>query len=85
MLNDINGFHVAPEHVADAIAAASDGPVPEGGVGGGTGMICHDFMGGIGTASRVLRQDPAPPPAGSGSIIIIVGTDAPLCRCSAIA
>jgi Peptidase family S58 len=56
MLNDINGFHVAPEHVTDALAAASGGPVPEGGVGGGTGMICHDFKGGIGTASRVLPQ-----------------------------
>jgi D-aminopeptidase len=119
MLNDINGFHVVPEHVADAIAAASDGPVPEGGVGGGTGMICHGFKGGIGTASRVLRQEhggftvgvlvqanhgrrerfavngapvghaigydefpkpsePGAPPAGSGSIIVIVATDAPL-------
>ena len=40
-LNDLNGFHVRPEHVHDALAAASDGPVAEGNVGGGTGMICH--------------------------------------------
>jgi D-aminopeptidase len=53
MLNDINGFHVGPAHVQRAIAAASAGPVPEGGVGSGTGMICHGFKGGIGTASRV--------------------------------
>jgi D-aminopeptidase len=119
MLNDINGFHVAPEHVSDAVAAASDGPVAEGGVGSGTGMICHDFKGGIGTASRVLPQEqggftvgvlvqanhgrrerfavngapvgrvigydefpepsePGAPPPGSGSIIIIIATDAPL-------
>ncbi|MBS1672738.1 MAG: P1 family peptidase [Actinobacteria bacterium] len=53
-LNDINGFHVRPEHVHEAIAAASAGPVAEGSVGGGTGMICHGFKGGIGTASRVV-------------------------------
>jgi D-aminopeptidase len=51
-LNDINGFHVRPEHVDAALAAAARGPVAEGGVGGGTGMICHEFKGGIGTASR---------------------------------
>ncbi len=51
-LNDINGFHVKQAHVDAAIASASGGPVPEGNVGGGTGMICHDFKGGIGTASR---------------------------------
>lgn len=51
-LNDINGFHVRAEHVAAALAAARDGPVPEGNVGGGTGMICHELKGGIGTASR---------------------------------
>jgi D-aminopeptidase len=51
-LNDINGFHVRPEHVHAALAAAADGPVAEGNVGGGTGMICHEFKGGIGTASR---------------------------------
>jgi D-aminopeptidase len=55
-LNDINGMHVNPEHVWDALDEASDGPVPEGCVGGGTGMICHEFKGGIGTASRVLSE-----------------------------
>ena len=51
-LNDINGFHVRPEHVHAALAGARSGPVDEGNVGGGTGMICHEFKGGIGTASR---------------------------------
>lgn len=123
LLNDMNGFHVRAEHLHQAIAAAADGPVAEGGVGGGTGMVCHEFKGGIGTASRVLdsavggyivgvlvqanygrrswlRVDgvrvgeaipltevPSPydqvarakaPPAGSGSIIVVVATDAPL-------
>jgi D-aminopeptidase len=54
-LNDINGFHVRPEHVHAALASAADGPVPEGNVGGGTGMICHELKGGIGTASRVVE------------------------------
>jgi len=54
MLNDINGQHVRPEHVDEALAKASGGPVEEGAVGGGTGMICHGFKGGIGTASRVI-------------------------------
>lgn len=54
-LNDINGFHVKREHVYEAISNASSGPVAEGCVGGGTGMICHDFKGGIGTASRVVE------------------------------
>ncbi len=53
-LNDVNGFHVKQEHVFQAIESAHTGPVEEGNVGGGTGMICHDFKGGIGTASRVL-------------------------------
>jgi len=52
MLNDINGFHVRAQHVEAAIAGATDGPVQEGSVGGGTGMTCHGFKGGIGTASR---------------------------------
>jgi D-aminopeptidase len=54
LLNDINGLHVKPEHVAQAIASAQSGPLAEGNVGSGTGMICHDFKGGIGTASRVV-------------------------------
>jgi D-aminopeptidase len=55
-LNDINGFHVCEEHVFAAIEAAADGPVDEGNVGGGTGMICHEFKGGIGTASRRTKD-----------------------------
>ncbi len=51
-LNDINGFHVKPEHVAEALNSARGGPVAEGNVGGGTGMVCYGFKGGIGTASR---------------------------------
>lgn len=119
VLNDINGQHVKAEHVAQALASASSGPVAEGGVGSGTGMICHGFKGGIGTASRVVPEaaggytvgvlvqanhgrrerlqvcgvpvgaaipasevpEPAVggfPPEGSGSIIVIVATNAPL-------
>jgi len=116
-LNDINGFHVKPEHVAAALDGAAAGPVAEGNVGGGTGMVCHEFKGGIGTASRVvdvlgssytvgvlvqanyglreqlriagvpvgrhLREhriysEPNPDAAGTGSIIVVVATDAPL-------
>ncbi len=53
-LNDINGFHVKPEDAFHALDSAHSGPVEEGNVGGGTGMICNEFKGGIGTASRVL-------------------------------
>jgi len=113
-LNDINGFHVKPKHVASALAGARDGPVEEGAVGGGTGMVCHGFKGGIGTASRVVEDgwmvgvlvqanhgrrarlrvngapvgdrvdaDQVPLPerdwdGGSGSIIVLIATDAPL-------
>lgn len=120
-LNDINGQHVTAEHVREALASAKAGPVEEGSVGGGTGMVCHEFKGGIGTASRripeseggwtvgalvqtnygrrrTLRVDGAPVgrvlstdlipspyetredtlPAGAGSIIVILATDAPL-------
>ena len=120
-LNDINGQHVGPEHVRESIRNAAAGPVLEGSVGGGTGMICHEFKGGIGTASRrvpdegggwtvgalvqanygsrsTLRVDglpvgrlltkervPSPfddeeteQPPGTGSIIVILATDAPL-------
>lgn len=56
-LNDINGFHVKPEHVAQALRDARDGEVAEGNVGGGTGMVCHEFKCGIGTASRRARVD----------------------------
>ncbi len=125
LLNDIDGFHVTMDHVDEALGAARDGAVDEGNVGGGTGMVCHEFKGGIGTASRVtdealggwtvgvlvqanygrrewLRVDGVPvgdgipveevpspynpddedlppaPPAGSGSIIVVIATDAPL-------
>jgi D-aminopeptidase len=125
-LNDVNGFHVRPEHLFAALDSAADGPVPEGGVGGGTGMVCHEFKGGTGTASRRLpaamggwavgalvqanhgarerlsvdgvpvgleisrAQVPSPwddervighggsPAPGSGSIIVVLATDAPL-------
>jgi L-aminopeptidase/D-esterase-like protein len=52
-LNDIDGFHVKPEHVFAALDGAQGGAVKEGNVGGGTGMVCHGFKGGSGTASRV--------------------------------
>lgn len=117
-LNDINGFHVGPEHVAKALAGAKGGPVAEGNVGGGTGMVCHEFKCGIGTASRRVKSDaggdytvgvlvqanygvrdplriagapvgqylrddmiysqPPAPRGDTGSIIIVVATDAPL-------
>src|SRR5256885_10998290 len=53
-LNDINGFHVKPEHAFHAIDSAHSGAVEEGAVGGGTGMVCNGFKGGIGTSSRKL-------------------------------
>ena len=110
-LNDINGFHVKPEHVFHALDSAHGGPVEEGNVGGGTGMICNEFKGGIGTSSRVLDAKQggytvgvlvqcnygersqlriAGVPVGreisegtfrwsdTGSIIIVVATDAPV-------
>ncbi len=56
LLNDINGMHIKPEHVTQALATAAAGPVAEGNVGGGTGMICHEFKGGTGTSSRVINS-----------------------------
>ncbi len=56
-LNDISGLHVTAEHAIEAIESATDGPVAEGSVGGGTGMRCYGFKAGIGTASRVLPAD----------------------------
>ena len=53
-LNDINGFHVKPEDVWHALDTAHGGAIDEGSVGGGTGMICYEFKGGNGTASRVV-------------------------------
>lgn len=110
-LNDIYGMHVRAEHLFAALDGAAPGPVAEGGVGGGTGMICYEFKGGIGTSSRVLAAKAGGYTVGvlvqanhglrhqmrigglpmglelrdglvrgedSGSIIIVVGTDAPL-------
>ena len=120
-LNDINGFHVREQHAFAALDAAVSGPVAEGNAGGGTGMVCHGFKGGIGSASRLVtcgeetytlgvlvqanhgsreQLTIAGAPAGreisdllpiwneapsggligegSGSIIVIVATDAPL-------
>jgi D-aminopeptidase len=110
-LNDVYGMHVKAEHAFRAIDGAASGPVAEGNVGGGTGMICYEFKGGIGTASRVLEAKAggyavgvlvqanfglrhqlriAGLPVGrelreglvyskdTGSIIIVVATDAPL-------
>jgi len=116
-LNDINGFHVKPEHVFQALEHAHAGAVEEGNVGGGTGMICNGYKGGIGTASRrltakdggytigvlvqcnygrranlrvagipvgqeIFGEDPyafvPSEVAETGSIIVVVATDAPL-------
>jgi D-aminopeptidase len=113
-LNNINGFYVEEKHVARALESAKSGPVAEGNVGGGTGMICHEFKCGIGSASRRvevrdaaytvgvlvqanygarselriagvpvgkhLTEDLAydDPQGDTGSIIIVVATDAPL-------
>jgi L-aminopeptidase/D-esterase-like protein len=51
-LNDVNGFHVKPEHLFNALQSAHGGAIEEGSVGGGTGMVCYEFKGGTGTASR---------------------------------
>jgi D-aminopeptidase len=117
-LNDIDAFHLTKSDLFIAMNRASSGPVKEGNVGGGTGMICHDFKGGIGTASRLIEihdktytvgvlvqtnygdrsflringvpvgemigPDEVPTPWGdepslqAGSIIAVIGTDAPL-------
>jgi D-aminopeptidase len=53
-LNDVDGQHVTADHLREAVESAHTGPVREGSVGGGTGMICHGFKGGIGTASRIV-------------------------------
>jgi D-aminopeptidase len=66
-LNDIAGGHVRAEHVAAALASASEGPVAEGNVGGGTGMICHEFKGGVGTSSRRI-----PGAAGGWTVGVLV-------------
>src|SRR5713226_7626084 len=66
-LNDVAGRHVQPENVNEALETASSGPVAEGSVGGGTGMICCDFKAGIGTASRKL-----PPAMGGYTVGVLV-------------
>jgi D-aminopeptidase len=66
-LNDVNGFHVKPDHAFQALDGAKTGPVAEGNVGGGTGMICYGFKGGIGTASRKLDQN-----AGGDTVGVLV-------------
>ena len=66
LLNDINGMHVRPEHVSAALASAAAGPVEEGNAGGGTGMICHGFKGGVGTSSRVVEA------AGGATVGVLV-------------
>ena len=66
-LNDMAAFHVTKDHVYAAIESAQSGPVTEGNVGGGTGMICHEFKGGIGTASRMVTC-----PSGTYSIGALV-------------
>jgi D-aminopeptidase len=116
-LNDINGFHVQAKHAGTALESATGGAIPEGSVGGGTGMVCHEYKCGIGTASRIvdtlghsytvgvlvqanygmrdslsitgvpvgrhMREhrvytEEDPQAKESGSIIIVVATDAPL-------
>ncbi len=67
VLNDINGFHVRLEHVDAAMDSAVTGPVEEGTVGGGTGMLCHEFKGGIGTSSRVVST-----PSGDYTVGVLV-------------
>lgn len=67
VLNDIDGFHVEPRHAFEALDDATGGPVVEGAVGGGTGMICNGFKGGIGTSSRVLPEE-----AGGHTIGVLV-------------
>jgi L-aminopeptidase/D-esterase-like protein len=67
VLSDINGFHVKPEHVLAALDHATRGAVVEGNIGSGTGMICHEFKGGIGTASRLVKM-----PAGDYHLGVLV-------------
>jgi D-aminopeptidase len=70
-LNDVNGFHVKKEHAWQALDGARSGPVTEGSVGGGTGMICFGFKGGIGTSSRKLAA-----PAGGYTVGVLVQCNA---------
>ena len=69
-LNDVDGFHVKPEDVAHAIESAHSGVIEEGSVGGGTGMICYEFKGGTGTASRII---PVAAVTGRGASVAGIG------------
>jgi D-aminopeptidase len=72
-LNDINGFHVKAEHIAQALDSAHGGAIEEGSVGGGTGMICYEFKGGSGTASRKIEiKEKKDAPARSFTVGVIV-------------
>jgi D-aminopeptidase len=66
-LNDIDALHLKSEHVHAALHTARSGPVAEGNVGGGTGMMCHEFKGGIGTASRLVDT-----PSGQYTVGVLV-------------
>ena len=72
-LNDINGFHIKPEDVWHALDSAHGGALEEGSVGGGTGMICYEFKGGNGTASRKLEIRPEGANKNSSPQSFIVG------------
>jgi L-aminopeptidase/D-esterase-like protein len=72
-LNDINGFHVKPDDVFHALDTAHKGVIEEGSVGGGTGMICYEFKGGNGTASRQISIRPAGAPKDARSATFVVG------------
>ena len=72
-LNDINGFHVKAEHIAHALDSAHGGAIEEGSVGGGTGMICYEFKGGSGTASRRIEiKEKRDAPARSFTVGVLV-------------
>ena len=72
-LNDINGFHVKAEHIAHALDSTHGGAIEEGSVGGGTGMICYEFKGGSGTASRKIEiKEKRDAPARSFTVGVLV-------------
>jgi D-aminopeptidase len=71
-LNDVNGFHVRPEHVFHALDTALGGAIEEGSVGGGTGMICYEFKGGSGTASRKIDMKDDKEPLRSFTVGVFV-------------
>src|SRR5437588_6150751 len=71
-LNDANGFHVKPEHVAHALDTATGGAIDEGSVGGGTGMITYAFKGGTGTASRIIAMKKGGPTVPTYAVGVLV-------------